>query len=161
MKNLEDLFRHELKDLYSAETQLLEAFPRLQQNATDEKLKAAFDAHQKETQEHKKRIEEVCKELNMDPNGEKCKAMEGLIKELNHFLEQDTEKDVKDAGLVAEAQRIEHYEISGYGTTVRYAKELGYKDIASKLHKTLEEEFKTDEKLTKIAEARLNKAAKS
>ena len=161
MKNLEDLFKHELKDLYSAETQLLEAFPRLQKNATDEKLKKAFDEHLKETQQHKKRIEEVCEELNMDPKGEKCKAMEGLIKELDHFLEQDTEKDVKDAGLVAEAQRIEHYEISGYGTTIRYAKELGYKEIASKLHKTLEEEFSADEKLTKIAEGRLNKKAKS
>lgn len=161
MKNLEELFRHELKDLYSAESQLLDAYPRLQENTTDQKLKQAFDEHMKETEQHKKRIEEVCKDLNMNPEGEKCKAMEGLIKELDSFLKDDTEKDVQDAGLIAEAQRMEHYEISGYGTTIRYAKELGYDDIASKLHKTLEDEYKTDEKLTKLAESRLNREAKS
>ncbi|MDT0651196.1 ferritin-like domain-containing protein, partial [Autumnicola edwardsiae] len=92
--------------------------------------------------------------------GEECKAMKGLIKEAEEFIKEDAEKDVKDAGLVAEAQRVEHYEISGYGTAVRYAKELGHDDIAKKLKKTLDQEYGADEKLNKLAEGRLNKEAK-
>lgn len=161
MKNLKDLFEHQLKDLYSAETQLIEALPKLAKNADDEKLKSAFEKHLEETKGHKKRLEEICDTLGIKPTGEKCKAMEGLVKEAESFLEEDTEKDVKDAGLIAEAQRVEHYEISGYGTAARYAKELGHNDIASKLKETLDEEYKTDDLLTKMAESRLNKEAKS
>lgn len=161
MRNLKDLFEHQLKDLYSAENQLVEALPKMQKNATDEKLKNAFEKHRKETEGHIKRLEEVCEKLGIDPKGEKCKAMEGLVKEAESFLKEDTEKDVRDAGLIAEAQRVEHYEISGYGTAVRYAKELGHDDIASKLHKTLEEEYRTDDLLTDMAEDRLNRKAKS
>ncbi|WP_029038817.1 YciE/YciF ferroxidase family protein [Salinimicrobium xinjiangense] len=161
MKNLKDLFEHQLKDLYSAETQLVEALPKMQKNANDDKLKKAFEKHLKETEGHVKRIEEVCDELGIKPTGEKCKAMEGLVKEAESFLKEDTEKDVRDAGLIAEAQRVEHYEISGYGTAVRYAKELGHDDIAAKLQKTLDEEYKTDNLLTDMAEDRLNRQAKS
>lgn len=161
MKNLKDLFEHQLKDLYSAENQLVEALPKMQKNANDDKLKKAFEKHLKETQGHVKRIEEICDELGIKPTGEKCKAMEGLVKEAESFLKEDTEKDVRDAGLIAEAQRVEHYEISGYGTAVRYAKELGHDDIAAKLQKTLDEEYKTDDLLTDMAEDRLNRKAKS
>jgi len=160
MKNLKDLFEHQLKDLYSAETQLLKALPKMAENATDAKLKKAFEAHIEETKEHQQRLEEVCKELEIKPTGETCKAMKGLIAEAEAFLKEDAEKEVRDAGLIADAQRVEHYEISGYGTVVRYAKELGYDSIAKKLQKTLDEEYKADEKLDKLAEGRLNKKAK-
>ncbi|WPY98460.1 ferritin-like domain-containing protein [Christiangramia sp. OXR-203] len=160
MKNLKDLFEHQLKDLYSAETQLLKALPEMAENATDAKLKKTFEAHLEETKEHQQRLEEICKELEIKPTGETCKAMKGLIAEAEAFLKEDAEKEVRDAGLIADAQRIEHYEISGYGTVVRYAKELGYNSIAKKLQKTLDEEYKADEKLDKLAEGRLNKKAK-
>ena len=160
MKNLKDLFEHQLKDLYSAETQLLKALPKMAENATDAKLKKTFEAHLEETKEHQQRLEEICKELEIKPTGETCKAMKGLIAEAEAFLKEDAEKEVRDAGLIADAQRIEHYEISGYGTVVRYAKELGYNSIAKKLQITLDEEYKADEKLDKLAEGRLNKKAK-
>ncbi len=161
MKNLKDLFEHQLKDLYSAENQLVEALPKMQKHATDDKLKKAFENHLKETKGHVKRLEEITEKLGIKPTGEKCKAMEGLVKEAESFLKEDTEKDVRDAGLIAEAQRVEHYEISGYGTAVRYAKELGHDNIADKLQKTLDEEYKADNLLTDMAEDRLNKKAKS
>jgi len=160
MKNLKDLFEHQVKDLYSAETQLLKALPKMAENATDAKLKKAFEAHLEETKKHQQRLEEVCEELEIKPTGETCKAMKGLIAEAEAFLKEDAEKEVRDAGLIADAQRVEHYEISGYGTVVRYAKELGYDSIAKKLQKTLDEEYKADEKLDKLAEGRLNKKAK-
>lgn len=160
MKNLQDLFEHQLKDLYSAESQLIKALPKMQKKATDDKLKKAIEKHLEETKEQKNRLKEVCDELGIKPTGEECKAMKGLIEEAEHFMEEDAENEVRDAGIIAEAQRVEHYEISGYGTAIRYAKELGHKDIAKKLTKTLDEEYKTDENLTKMAESRLNRKAK-
>lgn len=160
MKNLKDLFEHELKDLHSAESQLVDALPKMQKHAKDDKLKQAFEKHLKETEGHKKRIEEICEELGIKPTGETCKAMKGLVQEAESFLKEDVEKNVIDAGLIAEAQRVEHYEISAYGTAVRFAKELGLDDIATKLQKTLDEEYKTDDLLTSMAESRLNKKAK-
>lgn len=159
MKTLEDLFEHQLKDLYSAEDQLTKALPKMANNAKDSKLKKAFEDHLEETKNHKKRLEEVCKELDIKPTGETCKAMEGLIKEASEFLEEDADDDVFNAGLIAEAQRVEHYEISGYGTAVRYAKELGHDKIAKKLQETLDEEYAADDKLTDMAEDRLNEKA--
>lgn len=159
MKKLEDLFEHQLKDLYNAESQLVKALPKMIENAKDTKLKKAFQDHLEETKNHKTRLEEICKELKIDPKGETCKAMEGLIKEAESFLKEKTSDDVLNAGLIAEAQRVEHYEISGYGTAVRYAKELGYKSIVAKLQKTLDEEYGADDKLTEMAESRLNAKA--
>ena len=159
MKTLEDLFEHQLKDLYSAETQLIEALPKMAEKATDSKLKEAFKGHYEDTKEQKSRLEVICRELNITPKGETCKAMEGLIKEAKSFINEAGSEEVMDAGLIAEAQRVEHYEISGYGTAVRYAKELGYRDIAEKLQKTLDEEYDADNKLDKLAEGRLNKKA--
>lgn len=160
MKNLEDLFEHQLKDLYSAESQLIKALPKMQKKATDEKLKKAIEKHLEETKEHKERLKEVCKELGFKPTGEECKAMKGLIEEAESFLKEDAEDEVRDAGIIAEAQRVEHYEISGYGTAVRYAKELGHDKIAKELAKTLDQEYKADEDLNKMAESRLNRKAK-
>tara|TARA_R110002012_G_scaffold11867_2_gene53113 strand:+ start:509 stop:991 length:483 start_codon:yes stop_codon:yes gene_type:complete len=160
MKNLNELFEHQLKDLYSAEDQLTNALPKMVKNAKDAKLKKAFEDHLEETKEHKQRLEEICDELGIDPGGETCKAMKGLIKEAEDFLDEVKDDDVKNAGMIAEAQRVEHYEISGYGTAVRYAKELGHDDIAKKLQKTLDEEYNADEKLNELAEKRLNDKAK-
>ena len=104
-------------------------------------------------------MEEICDELGIEPEGETCKAMQGLIKEAQSFIKEKKDDDVHNAGLIAEAQRVEHYEISGYGTAVRYAQELGHKKIATKLKKTLDEEYGADEKLNKMAEERLNRKA--
>lgn len=159
MKTLEELFEHQLKDLYSAETQLVEALPKMAEKASDKKLQQAFESHLEETKEQKSRLETICKELDISPKGETCKAMEGLIKEAKNFMDEADTDEVMDAGLIAEAQRVEHYEISGYGTAVRYAKELGHHDIAERLRMTLDEEYEADEKLNDLAEGRLNKKA--
>lgn len=159
MKTLEDLFEHQLQDLYSAEKQLIKALPKMANSAKDSKLKKAFEDHLKETKKHEKRLQEICDELGIDPEGETCKAMEGLIEEAQGFIKEKKDDDVHNAGLIAEAQRVEHYEISGYGTAVRYAKELGHKKIASKLKETLDEEYGADNKLNEMAEQRLNRKA--
>ncbi|WP_149277703.1 YciE/YciF ferroxidase family protein [Pareuzebyella sediminis] len=159
MKNLEELFEHQLKDLYSAEEQLIEALPKMVKKATNKKLKEAFENHLEETKTQKSRIESICKTLNISPGGETCKAMEGLIREAKGFMDEAETDEVMDAGLIAEAQRVEHYEISGYGTAVRYAKELGHGSIAGKLQETLDEEYNADNKLDKLAESRLNEEA--
>ncbi|CAM3478716.1 ferritin-like domain-containing protein [Aequorivita lipolytica] len=160
MKTLEDLFEHQLKDLYSAESQLIEALPKMAKHANDKKLKKAFEDHLEETKKHKERLEKVCEELDIKPNGETCKAMKGLIAEAEGYIKEDASEEVRDAGLIAEAQRVEHYEISGYGTAVRYAKELGHDKIVKLLQSTLDEEYGADEKLNDMAEDRLNKKAK-
>lgn len=159
MKTLKDLFEHQLKDLYSAETQLIKALPKMMEKANDKRLKQAFENHLEETKEQKSRLETACKDLNIKPTGETCKAMEGLIKEANNFIKEAVNAELMDVGLIAEAQRIEHYEISGYGTAVRFAKELGHREIAKTLQKTLDEEYDADDTLDKLAENRLNKKA--
>lgn len=159
MKTLEDLFERQLKDLYSAENQLIDALTKVAKKANDSKLKQAFEHHLEETKEHKKRLEEICENLNISAIGETCQAMKGLIKETENFIDEAEDDEVMDAGLIAEAQRVEHYEISAYGTAVRYAKELGYNDIAKKLQETLDEEYNTDHKLSRLAEIRLNRKA--
>ena len=159
MKNLEELFEHQLQDLYSAEDQLTEALPKMAKKAKDAKLKQAIENHLEETKEHKIRLEEICEELDIDPKGETCKAMKGLIKEAEDFMDDADDDDVLNAGMIAEAQRVEHYEISGYGTAVRYAKELGHSEIAEKLKMTLDEEYNADKTLNDLAENRLNQKA--
>ena len=159
MKTLKDLFEHQLQDLYSAENQLIDALPKMVEETNDKSLKQAFRDHLEETKKHKNRLEEICDELEISPNGETCKAMQGLVKEAKSFIEEADDDEVMDAGLIAEAQRVEHYEISGYGTAVRYAKDLGYNTISTKLQKTLDEEYNADKKLNNLAESRLNRKA--
>src|SRR5690606_6613413 len=159
MKTLDELFEHQLMDLHSAEKQLVEALPKMAKKANDPKLQKAFESHLEETKQQKTRLEEICEELGISAEGEKCKAMEGLIREAKDFMDEAENDQVMDAGLIAEAQRPEHYEISAYGTAVRYAKELGHNDIAEKLQYSLDEEYGADGKLTKLAEGRLNKRA--
>jgi len=159
MKTLKDLFEHLLQDLYSAENQLIEALPKTAKNANNPKLKEAFENHLEETKGHKERLEEVFEILGLSSKEETCKAMKGLIEEVESFIKEAGSEEVMDAGLIAQAQRIEHYEISGYGTLVQYAKELGHNDIAKKLQKTLDEEYNADNKLNKLAESRINENA--
>ncbi|GHB80810.1 YciE/YciF ferroxidase family protein [Persicitalea jodogahamensis] len=156
LKNLQDLLEHQIKDLYSAESQIIAALPKMVNKATNQKLKDAFNTHLKETEEQKSRLEEICSKLGIKPGGEKCKAMEGIIKEAASFMDEKAEEAVMDAGLIAEAQRVEHYEITGYGTAHRYADQLGHKEVADLLAKTLEEEKDTDEILNDLAIETIN-----
>src|ERR1700745_2682350 len=125
LSTLEDLFIDELKDLYKAETQLLEALPKMAKAASSKKLKAGFEKHLKQTEGHLDRLEQIFEELEASPRGKKCKAMEGLVAEGAEVIEEDAEPEVKDAALIAAAQRVEHYEIAGYGCVRTYAKLLG------------------------------------
>ena len=159
LKTLEDLFHHQLKDLYSAEKQLLEALPKMAKKAADPKLKQAFEFHLQETEEHKARLEQVCEMIGISPGRMKCKAMEGLLEEGEDMIHENAEPEVKDAGLIAEAQRVEHYEISGYGTAAHYAERLSLPDVARILRATLDEEQATDTKLNKLAKGYINQKA--
>lgn len=161
MKNLGDLFEHQLKDLYSAESQLLKALPSVIDKVSDSQLKKAIESHMEETKDHKQRIKDICEEMDIKATGEECKAMKGLIEETEHFLKEDGPADVMDAGIIANCQRIEHYEISGYGTAVKFAKQLNHPGIAEKLQKTLDQEYSADQKLDDLAENRINEEAKA
>lgn len=151
LNNLEGLLKHQLQDLYSAESQIINALPKMEKKAKDEKLKKAFQSHLEETKEQVERLKKACETLNISPGGEKCKAIEGIIKEAEDFLKEDASDEVMDAGLIANAQRVEHYEIAGYGTACHFAKRLGYDDVHKLLSSTLEEEKGADEKLNDIA----------
>jgi len=152
LKNLKDLLEHELQDLYSAEKQLAEALPKMAKSAKSTALKAAFESHLKQTETQIERLEKVASEIDVDIEGEECKAMKGLIKEGSDMMKENAEDDVRDAGLIAAAQRVEHYEMAGYGTVVRYLQMMKMTNAAKILSKTLDEEKQTDLKLTEIAE---------
>ena len=151
LDTLRDLFVEELKDLYSAEHQLIKALPKMAKAASSPDLKRAFESHLKETKAQVDRLEQVFAGLDMSPKGKKCKAMEGLVEEGAEWIEEDADPDVMDAGLIAAAQRVEHYEIAGYGCVRTYAQLLGETKAASLLQKTLDEEGAADKKLTQIA----------
>ena len=159
MKTLKDLFQHQLKDLYNAEGQFVDVLPTFIDEANDSKLKSLFEKTLEETKEQKDRIKAICEDIDIKPTGEKCHAMEGLIDEAKGFMEEDAEKEVSDAGLIAEAQRIAHYGITGYGTIARYAKELEHNAIAEKLSTIMDEKYDFDKKLNDMAEDRLNRKA--
>ena len=145
---LEELFVEQLKDLYSAETQLINALPKMAAAAHAPSLKKGFQTHLVETKEHARRLERILKSLGEKPTGKTCKAMEGLVKEGNEMISENAAPAVKDAGLIAAAQRVEHYEIAGYGCVRTYATLIGLKDAAKVLQTTLNEEAATDKKLT-------------
>jgi ferritin-like metal-binding protein YciE len=161
MNSLKDLFIHEIKDLYSAETQLTDALPKMAEKATDDKLKNAFKSHLEETKKQKERLEKISQMLDIDIKGEKCEAMAGLIKEGKEALEMKGDDEVRDAALIGAAQRVEHYEMAGYGTARNYAKRLGFGDAASLLEETLNEEKTADSKLNDIAISRVNERAQN
>jgi ferritin-like metal-binding protein YciE len=146
-----DLLVEELKDLYSAENQLLKALPKMAKAATNEELKAAFETHLEQTEGHVERLEAIGKELGESMKGKKCKAMEGLIAEGKEVIEEDAEPALLDLALIGAAQKVEHYEISGYGTVRTLAKIAGETGIIKTLQETLDEEGETDKLLTKLA----------
>jgi ferritin-like metal-binding protein YciE len=159
MKSLNDLFQHEIRDLYSAEDQLTKALPQMAEKAKDKNLQDAFTMHLEQTKKQKERLERVATICKFDVKGEQCQAMAGLIKEGKSMLELDANDDVRDAGLIAAAQRVEHYEMAGYGTAKAYARELGLNEVADLLQETLDEEKGANAKLNDLAINRLNARA--
>jgi len=159
---LDELLEDELKDIYSAETQLIEALPNMVNAAESKDLRAAFEKHLEQTRTHAQRIEEICGDLKTTPSGKNCAGMEGLIKEGTEIIQSDAESEPKQAALIGAAQRVEHYEIAAYGTARAHARQLGYLKAVNLLSQTLEEEKEADKQLTKVAENRVNvKAAMS
>lgn len=154
LSTMHDLLIHQLQDLYSAEQQIIEALPKMQKTASSKALQDAFAKHLEETETHVKRLEEVGDELDIKLGGITCKGMEGLIKESEELLEMD-KSPIVDQALIAAAQRVEHYEIAGYGCVLTYAEMLGHDDIVDTLKDTMDEEITTDEDLTTIAEDEL------
>jgi ferritin-like metal-binding protein YciE len=161
-KSFMDLFELELKDLYSAEKQLTKALPKMAKAATNEDLRQAFESHLEETEGQIERLETIFKQFDISfSRVEKCKAMEGLIEEGQELTEEGLEPDVLDAGLICAAQKVEHYEIAGYGCARTFAQQLGHADIAELLQETLDEEGNADKKLTEIAESVVNQDAEA
>jgi len=156
MNSLHDLYVDELKDLYSAENQLLKALPRMAKKAAAEELKAAFSEHVEVTRKQVERLDTIFAGLDVAPKGKKCKAMEGLIEEGKEVIEAEGHPAVIDAALIASAQRVEHYEMAGYGCVRTFAALLGYDEAAGLLQQTLDEETKADKSLTKLAETIIN-----
>jgi ferritin-like metal-binding protein YciE len=152
---MQTLFVHELRDIYDAENQLVMALPKMAEMATNLDLKDAFRAHLQETTDQIARLNRVFQSLGVPPNGTRCEAMEGLIAEGEKIMRHPGDPDVKDAALIGAAQRVEHYEISAYGTARAHAKSLDFSDAADLLKESLSEESKADEKLNKIAEGGL------
>jgi ferritin-like metal-binding protein YciE len=159
MESLEELLQEEVKDLYDAEKQLTKALPKMIKKATADALKEALESHLRETEQHVERLEQIFEQLEMPARGKKCQGMQNLIAEGNDMIGDADEDAVRDAVMIAAAQKVEHYEIASYGTVRTWANLLGKTDIAELLEETLEEEKAADEKLTSIAESFVNEAA--
>jgi ferritin-like metal-binding protein YciE len=159
MDSLQELYVEEIKDLYSAENQILKALPRMMKAASSPDLKKAFAKHERQTREHAKRLERIAKELGEKPTGKKCHGMEGLIEEGKDLMKEKPVPNVLDAGLISAAQHVEHYEMAGYGTVRTWARLLGYERQAQLLQTTLDEEEQTDKELSALAEAFINEEA--
>lgn len=158
ISHLRDLLIEELKDLYSAETQLVKGLPKMAKAASDEGLKEAFQQHLEETKVHVERLERVMDLLGSSPKGKSCPAMKGLLTEGEHTIEEDADDATKDAALICAAQKVEHYEIASYGSVRTFATLVGEQEVAELLQQTLDEEGETDKKLTELSES-LNVAA--
>lgn len=157
MTSLQDLFLHELRDLYSAEQQIIEALPKMIEASTSAELKEALREHLDLTREqHVARLEKIFEQLEESPKGKTCLGMEGIIKEGEEIMKQEMEEEAIDAALIGAAQKIEHYEMAGYGTAASYAHLIGFHDINDKLETTLEEEKEADENLSELAESTIN-----
>lgn len=159
LDNLENVLTLQLRDLLSAEEQLIVALPKMADAASSPQLKRAFQTHLGETRQHKQRLEQAFRQLNQEPKAETCDAMKGLISEGKEVIDLEGEPDVKDAALIAAAQRVEHYEIAGYGCARSFARRLGHQDVAALLQQTLQEEGNADKLLTQIAEETVNEHA--
>ncbi len=159
IKTLNDLHLHTLQDIYYAEKQIIKALPTMIKNATNRELTAGFQAHLTQTESHVSRLEQVFKLLDKEPKQVTCPAIDGILKEANEITGDIDDKSVLDAALIAAAQAVEHYEITRYGTLIAWSNELGLSDVAKILQQTLDEEKKTDEKLSKLAESKVNSKA--
>jgi ferritin-like metal-binding protein YciE len=159
LDNLENVLTLQLRDLYSAEDQLIDALPKMADAASSPDLRSAFTTHLEETREQKLRLEQAFRLLGQEPEAESCEAMEGLISEGDEIAMMEGDSDVKDAALIAAAQRVEHYEIAGYGCARTFARKLGQDDVAALLQRTLDEEGNADKTLTDIAESFVNAEA--
>ena len=161
MTTLDELYVDLLKDLYSAENQLIKALPKMVKAAGASDLRRAFEDHLKQTKNHAERIERIFSERGGgSPRGKKCMGMEGLVEEGKEIMQENMEEPVMDAGLIAAAQKVEHYEIASYGTARAWAQQMGYDRDADLLQQTLEEESMANEKLTQIAESHVNVQAR-
>ena len=158
LESLRDLYLEQLKDLYSAENQLVDALPKMADAASAPELKNAFREHLNQTRQHVERLEKIFQTLNQSPKGETCEGMKGLVKEGEEMMKMKGEPEVIDAGLIAAAQRVEHYEIAGYGTVRTYAELLGEPEAVRILERTLKEEGEADRLLTQIAVRKLHPA---
>ena len=159
MNSLEELLKHELEDLRSAEEQLIEALPKAAAAAKSAPVKKALEEHLEVTKEHLARIDQAFEAMGEEPEGHECKAMKGLIEEANEIAKTEGDPKVIDAALIAAAQRIEHYEIAGYGTARAHAQECGLDEVAMLLQRTRDEEVAANELLTQIAVEKVNKQA--
>lgn len=155
IRNLDDVLTDELKDIYSAEQQLIKALPKMAK-AADGELRNAFEDHLVQTRIHSDRIQAICDQLNINPRGKKCVGMAGIVKEGEELLAADSNEESLKAALIGAAQRVEHYEIAAYGTARTHARQLGYISTVNLLEQTLEEEKQTDQKLTSLAENNVN-----
>lgn len=158
-KSLAELYVEELQDLYSAEKQILKALPKMVEAATNPQLKSGFETHRRQTETHVQRLEQIFAELDEDADGDKCEGMEGVLKEGSELIKDKPEPAILDAGLIAAAQHVEHYEMAGYGSAKAWARNLGHESQAQLLQQTLAEEKKTDELLTQLAEQSVNQDA--
>jgi ferritin-like metal-binding protein YciE len=156
---LQDLFHDQLRDMYDAERQLVKALPKMVKAANNEQLREGFEQHLRETEQQVSRIEQVFEMIGHKARGKTCEAMKGLVEEGKDTMEQDAEPEVRDAGLICAAQKVEHYEIASYGCLCTWAEQLGHHDAQRLLHENLEEEKRTDEKLTQLAESQVNVSA--
>lgn len=161
LASIQDLYVHELQDIYSAEKQILSALPRMAQSAKHTELRQALQEHEQTTQEHVRRLETIFGDLGVRPGGSRCKGMAGLLEEGEDLLSEDADPDVRDAAVIGSAQRVEHYEIAAYGTARTFAGQLGLQRHADLLQRTLDEEGETDRRLTRIAESRVNQDAQT
>lgn len=159
IQNMNDLFLHTLADMYYAEQQIVKALPEMVQRSTEPQLKEGFRNHLRESEIHVKRLEQVFRKLNVKAKGVDCPAIDGIIEEANDVAGEVSNKAVLDAALIAAAQAVEHYEMTRYGTLIAWAKQLGRQDVLGLLQQTLEEEKATDQKLTSMAEAQVNRKA--
>lgn len=159
IKTLDDLFVHTLQDVYYAEQKITKALPKMIEKVTDPQLKQGFKTHFGETRNHLTRLEQVFKMHGESPKAISCPAIDGILEEADEIMGEASDPEVLDAAALAAAQAVEHYEITRYGTLIAWAKQLGRSDCASVLQETLEEEKKTDRKLTELAEARVNRVA--
>jgi ferritin-like metal-binding protein YciE len=159
IKTFDDLYKHQLQDVYYAEKQITKALPKMIEKAQNPALKQAFEKHLGETETQVKRLEDVFRLLGQDPKGATCPAIDGIIKEAEELISDCDDAEVRDAAMLASAQAVEHYEITRYGTLIAWSKQLGRDDVVPHLEKTLAEEKSTDDALTKLGASKVNKLA--